>query len=377
MAGLYVHIPFCREACHYCDFHFSISIRQLNSMMNAIEKEIAMRKDFLQGEVLDTIYLGGGTPSVLSASQLKSLFRVIKDHYEIGTDPEITLEGNPEDLVPQYMENLIKLGINRLSIGIQSFHEDDLKFMNRRHGKKQSHYCLKIARKAGFKNMNVDLIYGLPGLTTKKWEENLDIASGYSPVHISAYHLSYEKGTVMDYRRMKSSFKTQDELTSQDQYELLVDKLNQNGYLHYEISNFALPGYISRHNSAYWNGKKYLGVGPSAHSFNGEIRSWNIAKNTSYINFVHKGSVYYEMEKLDHTSRFHDYLMTSLRTMWGADLAYILREFGQMYKAHCLQMAKPYLQSGRMEKNGDKLILSRDGMFIADHIIAKLFMNQD
>jgi len=163
MAGLYIHIPFCREACHYCDFHFSISMRQLNSMMNAIEKEIAMRKDFLQGEVLDTIYLGGGTPSVLSASQLKSLFRVIKDHYEIGKDPEITLEGNPEDLVPQYIENLIKLGINRLSIGIQSFHEDDLKFMNRRHGKKQSHYCLKIVRKAGFKNLNVDLIYGLPG----------------------------------------------------------------------------------------------------------------------------------------------------------------------------------------------------------------------
>jgi oxygen-independent coproporphyrinogen-3 oxidase len=377
MAGIYIHIPFCREACHYCDFHFSISLDQLTPMMNAIQKEITLRKDFLEGEVLDTIYLGGGTPSVLSASQLKSLLQVIKDHYEISKDPEITLEGNPDDMNPQYLDDLINLGINRLSIGIQSFHEDDLRFMNRRHVKNQSHYCLEIARKAGFKNLNIDLIYGIPGQTMKKWEENIDIAISYLPVHFAAYHLTYEKGTVLDYRRMRKKLKIQDEKSSLDQYKLLVDKLQQNGYQHYEISNFALPGYISMHNSAYWSGKKYLGAGPSAHSFNGTTRRWNIAKNTSYINLVNEGSEYCEMEELDKTSRFHDYLMTSLRTMWGADMEHILREFGQTYKEHCLRQAKPYLQSGRMKKDENKLILSKNGLFIADHIIAALFLAQD
>ncbi len=377
MAGLYIHIPFCREACHYCDFHFSIHIGQLNAMMNAIEKEIVLRKDFLQGEVLDTIYLGGGTPSVLSASHLQSLLKVIKEHYEISRDPEITLEGNPEDLVPQYLGDLIRVGINRLSVGIQSFHEEDLKFMNRRHGKKQSHHCLELAQKAGFENLSMDLIYGLPGLTTKKWEENLEIATGFLPAHISAYHLTYEKGTVLDYKRVKGRFIALDEQSSRDQYARLIDKLQHKGYVHYEISNFALPGFISRHNSAYWRGKKYLGVGPSAHSFNGEIRCWNIAKNASYIRFVHENVVHYEMEELGTTSRFHDYLMTSLRTMWGADLEYILLEFGPLYKMHCLKQAKPYLQSGRMMKDGDKLILSEEGMFIADHIIESLFLSQD
>ncbi len=204
MAGIYIHIPFCRNACFYCDFHFSISLSHLSPMLNALEKEISSRREFLGGESLDTIYLGGGTPSVLSADQLESIYRVISDNYEIKEYPEITLEANPDDMEPAYLEDLLKIGINRLSIGIQSFHEDDLRFMNRRHGEKQSHYCLEIARKAGFKNMNIDLIYGVPGLTMEKWKENLDIAISYFPEHIAAYHLTYEKGTVLDYRRIKS-----------------------------------------------------------------------------------------------------------------------------------------------------------------------------
>lgn len=377
MAGLYIHIPFCRNACHYCDFHFSISLGQLSPMMNAIQKELVSRREFLGGEPIDTIYLGGGTPSLLSADKLKSLFGIIRDNYKITMDPEITLEGNPEDLEPQYLKDLLKIGINRLSIGIQSFHDDDLRFMNRKHGKIQSHYCLKIARDIGFKNMNMDLIYGIPGQTMEKWAENLDISMNFSPEHIAAYHLTYEAGTVLDYRRLKNRFKIQDEQKSLEQYKLMVEKLEDKGYEHYEISNFARPGFISRHNSAYWRGKKYLGAGPSAHSFNGSMRRWNIAKNTSYINFVNKGSVYHEQEELDESSRFHDYLVTSLRTTWGADLEYIHREYGQAYARHCLHQAKPFLQSGRMIKDGPKLNLSKDGMFIADHIIAAMFLEKE
>jgi oxygen-independent coproporphyrinogen-3 oxidase len=376
LAGLYIHIPFCKNACHYCDFHFSISLGQLSAMMNAIKKEISSRKDFLGGESLDTIYLGGGTPSILSADQLKSLFRIIMENYEIMKDPEITIEANPDDMEPAYLEDLLKIGINRLSIGIQSFHEDDLRFMNRRHGRKQSHNCLEIARKAGFENVNIDLIYGVPGLTMEKWNKNLDIAISYLPVHIAAYHLTYEKGTVLDYRRIKNRFMIKDEKDSQDHYNLLVDKLQQSGYQHYEISNFAQPGYISRHNSAYWNDKKYLGAGPSAHSFNRRVRRWNIAKNTSYINFVKQGSVYHEQEELDNNTRFNEYLMTSLRTMWGIDLEYILQAFGHSYKEHCLLQAKSFLQSGKMNRNANKLVLSKEGMFIADHIIEAMFLEK-
>ncbi len=377
MAGLYIHIPFCRNACHYCDFHFSISLSQLSPMMNAIQKEISLRKEFLGGEPLETIYLGGGTPSLLSADQLKSLFGIIRDNYKIIPDTEITLETNPDDMDPAYLEELLKMGITRLSIGIQSFHDDDLRFMNRRHGKNHSHYCLEIARKAGFKNINIDLIYGVPGLTMEKWAENLDISTEFSPAHIAAYHLTYEAGTVLDYRRLKNRFKIQDEQKSLEQYKMMVEKLEDKGYEHYEISNFARPGFISRHNSAYWRGQNYLGAGPSAHSFNGRVRRWNIAKNTSYINFVNHGSVYHEQEELDNNTRFHDYLVTSLRTIWGADLEYINRAYGQAYAGHCLHQAKPFLQSGRMIKDGPKLILSKDGMFIADHIIAAMFLEKE
>ncbi len=374
MAGLYIHIPFCRNACHYCDFHFSISLSQLSPMMNAIQKEISSRKGFLGGEPLNTIYLGGGTPSLLSATQLKNLFRIITDNYKLAKNPEITIEGNPEDLNSQYLEDLLKMGINRLSIGIQSFDDDDLKFMNRRHGKNLAHNCMEIARKAGFKNINIDLIYGIPGLSMEKWTKNLEICMGYLPEHISAYHLTYEAGTVMNYRRQKNLFNMHDEQKSLHQYKYMVEELKDKGYEHYEISNFARPGYISSHNSAYWRGKKYLGVGPSAHSFNGRVRSWNIAKNSSYINFVNKGSVYHEQEQFDKNSHFHDYLVTSLRTYWGIDLEYIKRVYGQSYAGHCLQQAIPFLQSGKIIKDGSKLILSEDGMFIADHIITAMFL---
>jgi oxygen-independent coproporphyrinogen-3 oxidase len=374
MAGIYIHIPFCRKACHYCDFHFSISRDQLPLMLQAIEREIIERRDYLQGEILETVYLGGGTPSLLTVRQLKSLLGVIRDHYKISKDPEITMEGNPDDLSLPYMQALMDLGINRLSIGIQSFQEDDLTFMNRSHGTKQSHLCLEMAREAGFQNLNIDLIYGLPGMSMEKWEENIELASGYFPEHIAAYHLTYEKGTVMDYRRRRKKFPVPDEKVSLDQYELLIDKLQHKGYMHYEISNFALSGHISRHNSAYWKGGKYLGAGPSAHSFNGSTRRWNMPRNTSYIKNVLDGVAYYESEELDKKTRYHDYVMTSLRTMWGIDLDHIGKTFGQTFRDHCIREADPFIQSGRMTKEGNRILLSKEGFFIADHIIESLFL---
>jgi coproporphyrinogen III oxidase-like Fe-S oxidoreductase len=221
------------------------------------------------------------------------------------------------------------------------------------------------------------MIYGLPGLSMEKWNKNLDIAINFLPEHIAAYHLTYEKGTVMDYKRRKEKFRAQNEKISFDQYKMLSDKLQHKGYTHYEISNFALPGYISRHNSAYWKGKKYIGVGPSAHSFNGRSRRWNIARNASYIKYVQAGTIYYESEELDNNTLYHDYVLTSLRTMWGIDLAYIMSAFGKSIKDHCLQNAMPFLRSGRMYKKGDKLFLSREGMFIADHVIESLFLATD
>jgi len=346
-------------------------------MMNAIQQEISSRKEFLGGESLDTIYLGGGTPSLLSVDQIKILFRVIRENFQISSDPEITMEANPEDMHPQYIEDLLNTGINRLSIGIQSFFDDDLKFMNRRHRKNQSFNGLEIARKAGFNNVNIDLIYGIPGLTMEKWSENLDISTDFSPAHIAAYHLTYEAGTVLNYRKMKNKFKIQNEQKSFQQYQLMVEKLEEKGYEHYEISNFARAGFISKHNSAYWRGKKYLGAGPSAHSFDGKVRRWNIAKNASYINFVNQDLVYHEQEEPDRNSRFHDYLITSLRTSWGADMEYVDRIFGPAFASHCLKQAKPFLQSGKIIKEGSKLILSKDGMFIADHIITAMFLDKE
>ncbi len=374
MAGLYIHIPFCRDACSYCDFHFSVSLAQMGPVLKAIGKELASERDFLQGEELETIYLGGGTPSVLKPVQLESIFRTIRTNYRVQPDAEITLEANPDDLDTAYLAILRETGINRLSIGIQSFHEEDLELMNRRHDSTQAHSCLESAAAAGFENLSLDLIYGFPGLTDSKWRKNLKTVLEYRPVHLAAYHLSYEPGSVLEYRRKKGRIVPLDEETSFGHYTTLVEEMNKHGYRHYEISNFALPGFISRHNSGYWMGKKYLGVGPSAHSYNGRIRRWNMAKNASYVRGILKGEKVYEEEQLEEKSGFHDYLMTSLRTCWGADTAYIRDEWGKEYQEHILKQSLAFIRSGKMIRKKYKLILTTEGMFLADHILRKLFL---
>jgi oxygen-independent coproporphyrinogen-3 oxidase len=374
MAGLYIHIPFCRDACTYCDFHFSVSLGHIPSMLKAIEKEIQLRKHFLEGETVRTIYFGGGTPSLLEPVQVTRLLDAIRNDYPVDENAEITLEANPDDLYPDYLSALRQTGVNRLSIGIQSFDDDYLKFMNRRHSAAQARACLDYARPAGFNNLNLDLIYGLPGLSSKKWRDTLDIALSYRPAHLASYHLSYEPGSVLDYRRRKGKVLPVDENRSLEHFRILLEQMENQGYQHYEISNFALPGFLSRHNSAYWKGEKYLGVGPSAHSYNGRIRHWNMARNSSYIREIMAGEDAGEQEFLDEKTRLNEYLMTSLRTMWGTDTKHIEREWGTDYLRLVLDQAKPFIRGNRIIKNGDKLVLSREGMFIADHIIGKLFL---
>jgi len=374
MAGLYIHIPFCRDACTYCDFHFSISLKHFGPMLDAIEKEIKQEKEFLEGEELATIYLGGGTPSMLKPKELDRLFNTIKGNFSVNQEAEITLEANPDDLTPGYLTSLRQIGINRLSIGIQSFFDEDLEMMNRRHKSHQSKSCLEQAHKAGFNNINMDLIYGLPGMSNKKWKKNLDTAMNFEPAHVSAYHLGYESGTVLDYRRRKGKVQQVDEDISIEHFKILVECMEKNGYLHYEISNFALPGLISRHNTGYWKGKKYLGVGPSAHSFNGRTRRWNMSKNSSYMKGMDKGTDVYEEEILDNKTRLHDYLVTSLRTMWGTDMDYIRKEWGIEYHEHIYNHSAPYIKRGKIRDANGKLFLTRDGMLIADHIIQEIFI---
>jgi oxygen-independent coproporphyrinogen-3 oxidase len=343
-------------------------------MLKALEKEIISEKQFIKGETLATIYMGGGTPSLLTLLQVERLLSVIRKNYEVDKNAEITLEANPDDISREYLNGLLQIGINRLSMGIQSFHDEDLAFMNRLHDSSQSKLSIEMALDAGFDNLSLDLIYGLPGMGNDRWDENLKTALSFRLPHIAAYHLSYETGTVLEYRRKKKKVIPVDENRSLEHFYILTDRMETHGYEHYEISNFALPGGISKHNSAYWKGEKYLGVGPSAHSYNGQVRRWNMSKNSSYIRGIMKGYNVYDEEYLDNVNRLHDYLMTSLRTMWGADLKYIKTEWGTEYFNHVMKKAGPFIRSGKILNVEGKFILTREGMFIADHIIGELFL---
>ena len=374
MAGFYVHIPFCRDACTYCDFHFSVSVGHLKPMLQAIAREIHLRRNFLEGEMIRTVYFGGGTPSIMNSGEIENILHKIYRDFLVDPEAEISLEANPEDLNPDYLLSLGKIGINRLSIGIQSFDDDFLTLMNRRHDSKQAKDCLIHARKAGFENLNLDLIYGLPGMSNKKWRETLLEALSFHPAHLSAYHLSYEPGSVLDYRRRKGKVIPVKEARSLEHFGTLVDLMETHGYEHYEISNFALPGYTSKHNSAYWKGVHYLGVGPSAHSYDGGTRRWNPPRNSSYIRGIMDGEEIGEQEILDENIRFREYIMTSLRTAWGIDTEYIREEWGEDLHRRVLQRAKPFIDGKKIREEGKKLVLTREGMFICDHIVGKLFL---
>lgn len=374
MAGIYLHIPFCRSACNYCDFHFTTDPGRSKELIMAMATEIRKRKDYLGGMEVNTIYFGGGTPSFVKIELINALLDAISREFRIGENPEITLEANPEDLKPEYLGELFKIGINRLSIGIQSFFDDDLKFMNRAHNSAQARRSLEAARSKGFKNINIDLMYGFPGLTDEKWITNIETAIDFHVEHLAAYHLTYEPSTILYYRKVKNRISETGEMESLNQFSELCKKLKSAGYIHYEISNFTRDLFYSRHNSGYWKQIPYLGIGPSAHSYNGMTRQWNISKNLSYIKNVTENNDYFETEELDITARYHDYVMTTIRTIWGTDVVYIKDKFGTEFQQHFIKSADGFLKTGEMIKSNSNYNLTEKGMLISDFIIKKLFI---
>lgn len=375
MAGIYIHIPFCKQACHYCNFHFSTSLALQNDFTAALLKEIELRVPYLAGETVETIYFGGGTPSLLPVPAIRRILESIYHHFDIGENPEITLESNPDDMLLPVLEDWKKAGINRLSIGIQSFFTEDLHWMNRAHDAQQAVEAVEQAKKTGFDNFSLDLIYGSPGLTNEKWKKNLETAVLMEPSHISAYALTVEPKTAL-YKMIRQG-KTSDIQPEKQAAQFLTGilTLEEAGYEHYEISSFAKPGKRSRHNSAYWQSKKYLGLGPSAHSFNGDSRQWNVSNNALYARSLIGGSLCYEAEQLQPRDRLNEYIMTSLRTMEGLDLQFVSENFGKDKETRLKDNAGIYIGSRQMEHRKEKLVLTKNGKLFADGIAAALFFD--
>ena len=372
MAGIYIHIPFCKRRCIYCDFFSTTQSEKKPTYIHALCQELEMRKNYLEGEEIETIYLGGGTPSQLTEEELNEIFTSLYNIYKVKEDAEITLEANPDDLTPEYVSMLRRLPINRISMGIQTFQEETLKLLHRRHTARQAIEAFQRCREAGFRNISIDLMYGLPGETLDTWKEDLQQAIALHPEHISAYHLIYEEGTALWKLREEHQVEEADEDLSVTLFNTLIDELKQAGYQHYEISNFCLPGLHSRHNSSYWTGKKYLGCGPSAHSFNGSSRQWNIASLDNYLKGIASGKPNYEIEELDLYTRYNDFVITSIRTCWGMSLSRLRSEYGEELYRYCLRMAKSHLEQGVLETEEDTLRLTQEGIFISDGIMSDL-----
>ena len=372
MAGIYIHIPFCKRRCIYCDFFSTTQSEKKPTYIHALCQELEMRKNYLEGEEIETIYLGGGTPSQLTEEELNEIFTSLYNIYKVKEDAEITLEANPDDLTPEYVSMLRRLPINRISMGIQTFQEETLKLLHRRHTARQAIEAFQRCREAGFQNISIDLMYGLPGETLDTWKEDLQQAIALHPEHISAYHLIYEEGTALWKLRDEHQVEEADEDLSVTLFKNLIDELKQAGYQHYEISNFCLPGLHSRHNSSYWTGKKYLGCGPSAHSFNGSSRQWNIASLDNYLKGIASGKPNYEIEELDLYTRYNDFVITSIRTCWGMSLSRLRSEYGEELYRYCLRMSKSHLEQGVLEIEEDTLRLTQEGIFISDGIMSDL-----
>jgi len=375
MAGIYLHIPFCKKACHYCDFHFSTSPQYKEPMLKALRHELFLRKNYLGNQAIETIYFGGGTPSLLSANELQVLLGEIVDQFDVSSNAEITIEANPDDLNPQRVKELRQTLINRFSIGIQSFFEEDLRWMNRAHSAIEAQSSIKRVQDAGFENITADLIYGYPLLSNPKWEHNIQELIQLHIPHISSYAMTVEPATALSTFIKKGEQKAMDEGQSAAQFLILMEQLKEAGFEHYEISNFAKPGSYSKHNSNYWEGVSYLGIGPSAHSFNGESRQWNISNNAKYIDQIQHGKIPSEIEVLTKENRINEYIMTSLRTSKGMDLNKIKDQFGSDYANEIKNNLEPLTEKNWILMNEELITLTTDGKLFADHIASELFIN--
>ncbi|UZO81557.1 radical SAM family heme chaperone HemW [Aquimarina sp. ERC-38] len=372
--GIYIHIPFCKQACHYCDFHFSTTLKHKSQLIVALCKEIILRKEEVAPKsVVETIYFGGGTPSVLEIAELEEILHTIYKHYKVLPEAEITLEANPDDLATDRFTSFKAIGINRLSIGIQSFFDQDLKLMNRAHNAQEARSCLQNAKKH-FDNISIDLIYGIPGMDSNRWKENLHLALSLNIPHISSYALTVEPNTALSTFIKKGIIAPVEDELAQEHFEILVATMETEGYTYYEFSNFGKPGYFSRNNTAYWQGKPYLGIGPSAHSYDGHIRSWNINNNNTYIKSLDENTIPRESERLSNTDKYNEYIMTGLRTIWGVSLDKVEKDFGEKYKTYLLQQAEEHLQNHLLFLDGDTLSVTKKGKFLSDGIASDLFL---
>ncbi len=374
MAGIYLHIPFCKQACHYCDFHFSTNTRRKAEMVEAIGRELDLQKDYLAGKPVNTLYFGGGTPSLLSEEELNFLLEKLYQHFPVAPNAEITLEANPDDLKTDKLRKVRKAGINRLSIGIQSFHEPHLRYLNRAHNAEEARKCVTLAQDEGFDNISIDLIYAIPAENHSIWQSDLAKATDLQPQHISSYCLTIEEKTAFGNWLRKGKIQKMSDDFAAEQFEMLLETLQRNGYEQYEISNFCLPGGESRHNSNYWCKETYLGVGPGAHSYNGSSRQYNVSNNGLYLKALAEDKIPVELDELEPHDQVNEYIMTGLRTKWGIDLQKIRQEFG----FDLFQENQKYLEQLRYEQKirvqGQQLILTNQGKLLADRIASDLFV---
>ena len=378
MSGIYIHIPFCKQACHYCDFHFSTNLKKKDEMVLALAKEIELRKNEFKDEIVETIYFGGGTPSILQIADLRFLIDEVYKNYKVVENPEITVEANPDDLTETRIIELSKNKVNRLSIGIQSFFEDDLKMMNRAHNVEEAKKCLEIATQY-FDNISIDLIYGIPEMSNEKWLQNIETALSFGVPHISSYALTVEPKTALHSFIQKGIIPQPDDEVAQEHFHILVDRLSENGFIHYELSNFGKENYFSKNNSSYWLGKKYIGIGPSAHSYDGKNRGWNVSNNSLYIKSIQENKLPIEIETLTKTDCYNEYVMTGLRTIWGVSLERIEQEFGKSYLDYLLNQSKKHIEQSLLEfvKSSEVetvLKTTKKGKFLSDGIASDLFL---
>jgi oxygen-independent coproporphyrinogen-3 oxidase len=374
MAGVYLHIPFCKQACHYCDFHFSTNLSLRERICQALQQELRLQAHYLGQDQVDTIYFGGGTPSMLTSSELAAILNVIKGNFKVSSSAEITLEANPDDLSKEKLSELFSMGINRLSIGIQSFENEVLLSLNRAHNADQAIQCVTDAKEAGFRNLSLDLIYGIPGQSLDSWKWNIDQALQLQPEHLSTYALTIEEKTVFGKWFKKGTLKGVSEEVAAEQFEAVMDRLTESGYQHYEISNFSKADFHSRHNSNYWKSKNYLGIGPSAHSFDGESRQFNVSNNSIYLNSINQGIIPFEKENLTRENKINEYIFTRIRTMWGCDLAFLKSHFSYDLLAFQGDYIEELKNREFAEVRNNTLSLTRKGKLLADQISSDLFV---